>query len=102
MPILITRLITGHEILGEVEITTTGNTCEISNPTEVSALPNPKTGSIDIHMGPFAPLAAEKKITINLNNVLCQYEPVVDIVNKYNSMFGSGLILPKNSGISTL
>jgi hypothetical protein len=97
---MITRLITGEEILGDVE--TSGNdTCKISNPTQIGAMQNPKTGNIDIHMGPFAPLSSQKHINISLKNVLCQYEPVVDILNKYNSMFGSGLILPKTPGLTT-
>ena len=100
MNIMITRLITGEEILGEVESSSDAENCNITNPTQVSAMPNPQTGNVDVHMGPFAPLSAQKTITLSRRNVLCQYEPVVDIKNKYSSMF-SGIILPKNSGIIT-
>lgn len=101
MTILITRLLTGEEILGDVESTTEVDKCKITNPTQIGAMPNPKTGNIDIHMGPFVPLSSQKHITISTKNILCQYEPVVDILNKYNSMFGSGLILPKTPGLTT-
>lgn len=101
MNVLITRLITGEEILGDVT-SSTSDTCTISNPTQIAAMQNPSTSKVDIHMGPFAPLSADKSITIQVRNILCQYEPVVEIKNKYNTMFGSGIILPKSAGISTL
>jgi hypothetical protein len=99
MSVLITRLITGQEILGEVTIKD-DSFCSITNPTEIAASRNQSTGNVDIHMGPFTPLASEKTITISLKNVLCQYEPVVEIINKYNKMFGSGIIIPENTGIA--
>jgi len=101
MNIMITRLITGEEILGEVTASNT-DTCTISNPTQIAAMQNPNSSKVDIHMGPFAPLAADKSITIQVRNILCQYEPVIEIKNKYNTMFGSGIILPKNAGLATL
>jgi hypothetical protein len=101
MTVLITRLITGEEILGEVTPSETQNDkVNITNPIQVAALSNNQTKNVDIHMAPFAPLSAQKTITISLSNVLCQYEPVVEILNKYNSVFGSGIIIPSNSGIS--
>ena len=98
---MITRLITGEEILGDVTAST-NDTCTISNPTQIAAMQNPSSSKVDIHMGPFAPLSADKSIIIQDRNILCQYEPVVEIKNKYSTMFGSGIILPKNSGLATL
>lgn len=99
MSILITRLITGEEILGDIVDSNT-DTCTINNPTHIAASQNPNTSKIDIHMAPFVPLSAEKNITIQLKNVLCQYEPVLEIKNKYSTMFGSGIIIPSNTGIT--
>lgn len=102
MSVLITRLLSGEEILGEVTADATTNTVVIKNPTQIAAMQNPNTSKVDIHMAPFAPLSSEKSITISSRNVVFQYVPVTEIVNKYNTMFGSGIILPKNSGIATL
>lgn len=102
MNILITRLFTGEEILGEVVVDATTDNVQIKNPTQIAAAPNPKTDKVDIHMAPFVPLSQDKSITIAAKNVLFQYTPVTEIVNKYNTMFGSGIILPKNAGIATL
>lgn len=102
MTVMITRLLTGEEILGDVTQQENETFVTIENPTQVGAAPNPKTGQVDVHMAPFAPLSADRVIKIRSQNVVCQYEPVVDIVNKYNSMFGSGIIIPTNTGISKL
>jgi len=101
MAVLITRLITGEEILGDVtQNETSADKVNITNPIQIAALSNQQTKNVDIHMAPFVPLSAQKTITISLGNVLCQYEPVVEILNKYNSAFGSGIIIPSNSGIT--
>jgi hypothetical protein len=99
MNVLITRLVTGEEILGEVELSDCGTQCCVSNPTHISAGANPKTGNVDIHMAPYIPLSSQKKVTLSLNFVLCQYEPVKEIVSKYKTMH-SGIILPNASGVS--
>lgn len=99
MSVLITRLITGEEILGDIT-QANDDTCIINNPVHIAASQNPSTSKIDIHMAPFVPLSAEKNITIHLKNVLCQYEPVLEIKNKYSTMFGSGIIIPSNTGLS--
>lgn len=106
MSILITRLLTGEEILGETETITDSdlniNQVQIENPTIISAMRNPQTGNVDVLMAPFNPLSSEKIVCINRDHVLCQYEPVTEVVNKYNTMFGSGIILPNNGGIQTV
>ena len=95
---MITRLITGEEILGVIT-QANDDTCIVNNPVHIAASQNPNTSKIDIHMSPFVPLSAEPNITIYLKNVLCQYEPVLEIKNKYNSMFGSRIIIPSNAGL---
>ncbi|CAB4141208.1 hypothetical protein UFOVP410_47 [uncultured Caudovirales phage] len=100
MNILVTRLLTGEEILGEVE-NIDDKFCTIKNPTSINAMNNPKTNKVDIHMGPWAPLCSDKKINISIQSITCQYAPVNEIVNKYNGMFGSGIIVP-NTDISSI
>ena len=100
MNIFITRLLTGEEILGEVE-NNGEKFCTIKNPTSISAMNNPKTNKVDIHMSPWAPLCASKSVDICVGSISCQYVPINEIINKYNSMFGSGIIVP-NTDISSI
>jgi hypothetical protein len=101
MAIMITRLLTGEEILGDMTVIDE-STIRVDNPTIVAAMRNPQSGNIDVHMAPFMPLSSQTHVEIRSDNVLCQYEPVTEVVNKYNSLFGSGIILPTNSGIQTV
>ena len=100
MAVKIVRFIAGEELLGDVE-QVDENTVRITNPTLISAMQNPKSGNMDVHMAPFAPLSASKSVEFSVTHVLCQYEPVVDIINKYNNVFGSRIVLP-NSGLGSV
>ena len=100
MNIIITRLLTGEEVLGEID-NLDDKFVTIKNPTSIAVVNNPKTKNVDIHMGPWAPLSSDKSVKISILAITCQYSPVTDIVNKYNSMFGSGIIVP-NTDLSTL
>lgn len=106
MTILVTRLLTGEEILGDTDTIRDNDlgvdNVQIENPTLINAMRNQQTGNVDVLMAPFNPLSSEKTVVINRQHVLCQYAPVTEVVNKYNSMFGSGIILPNNSGIQTV
>lgn len=106
MTILVTRLLTGEEILGDTSTIRDNDlgvdNVQIENPTLISAMRNPQTGNVDVLMAPFNPLSSEKVVVLNKTHVLCQYEPVGEVINKYNTMFGSGLILPTNGGIQTI
>ena len=94
---MITRLITGEEILGEICPESNFTCYVIKNPTSIAAARNPKTDNVDIHMGPWLPLSAEKTVKINSSVVACQYPPVTEILNKYNTLFGSGIVIPNTS-----
>jgi hypothetical protein len=98
---MITRLLTGEEILGELTIID-NSSVRVDNPTLVAAMRNPQSGNIDVHMAPFMPLSSQTHVLIRTENVLCQYEPVTEVVNKYNTLFGSGIIIPTNTGIQSV
>lgn len=101
-----TRLLTGEEILGDTDSIRDADlgvdNVQIENPTLINAMRNPQTGNVDVLMAPFNPLSSEKTVIIPRHHVLCQYSPVTEVVNKYNSMFGSGIILPNSGGIQTV
>jgi hypothetical protein len=95
MSALVIRLITGEELLGG-KISECDDTIVIENVVVVHQAPsqnNPE--STTIYLSPFAPLADSKKFTIRKSSMVCSYEPIVELLNKYNSLFGSGIIIPK-------
>lgn len=95
MEIIVARLLTGEEVLGKV-VSKTDTQIEFENLVHVHHTPSKQNQeSTTIFLAPFAPLSNDKKISLTASNVLCTYEPIVELLNKYNSVFGSGIILPK-------
>lgn len=92
--VLIVRLFSGEEILGDVTLSHSDTHVKIKHPARIQAGPNPNTGNVDIHMSPLLVLGEEKEIELSKSAIAFTYTPVVDIRNKFSSLFGSGIILP--------
>ena len=48
-------------------------------------------------LAPWLPFSDDKEFTIPTDWILIISEPALDIVNNYNQMFGSGIVVPKVS-----
>ena len=97
------KLITGEEILGEIE-SESESEFVIENPVGIAIVRDPKTGQPNVGFAPF-PIHAEQKtgatIAIAKKNVVYSYTPAQDFVNNYNSIFGSGLVVPPTKSLIT-
>lgn len=94
------KLLTGEEIIAEVtkeDLKTT-----IKNPIRLVIMPSkadPKTPSVGL--APWLEFSEDKEITIDKSHILAIMNPITEIVNQYNSIFGGivtprpGLILPE-------
>ena len=95
MEIKILKLITGEEVLGEVEIESETEIVLV-NPVGV-AIVRGKDGQPNVGFAPF-PMHAEPKtgstIAFAKRNVLYSYVPAKEFVDNYNQIFGSGIVLP--------
>jgi hypothetical protein len=80
---------TNHTILAEVE--TNGNEIVLKQPVQVVMQPT-KDGP-SIAFVPFLEYATEFKsgIKMSMEDVLCTTEPVNELINQYNHIFGSGI-----------
>lgn len=48
-----------------------------------------------VYLQPFLALAKNRKaIDVPIETVMCQVDPVNEVLNKYNSVFGSGIVVP--------
>ena len=103
MKILAMKLITGEEILGEIE-SESETEFVIENPVGIAIVRDPKTGQPNVGFAPF-PLHAEQKtgttLAINKKSVVYSYVPAQDFINNYNSIFGSGLVVPSTKTLIT-
>ncbi len=102
MKILALKLVTGEEILGEIE-SESETEFVICNPVGI-AIVRGKDGQPNVGFAPF-PLHAEQKtgatVALNKKSVVYSYTPAEDFVNNYNQIFGSGIVLPPTKSLIT-
>jgi hypothetical protein len=102
MKILAMKLITGEEILGEIE-SESETEFVIENPVGI-AIVRGKDGQPNVGFAPF-PIHAEQKtgatVALSKKNVVYSYVPAQDFINNYNSIFGSGLVVPPTKTLIT-
>ena len=93
--VMVVRFFTGDEVIGKVSAFGTNNML-IKKPAGIIMQPG-SNGKTSMGLLDFLPMAKTKEIVVSSSNVLFVYEPMVDVENAYNQMFGSGLVLPKNN-----
>jgi hypothetical protein len=95
MKILAMKLVTGEEVLGEIE-SESETEFVVENPVGIAIVRDPKTGQPNVGFAPF-PIHAEQKtgatVALSKKNVVYSYVPAQDFVNNYNSIFGSGIVV---------
>jgi hypothetical protein len=95
MEILALKLITGEEVLGEIE-SQSETEFVLCNPVGIAVVRGPD-GKPNVGFAPF-PIHAEQKtgstIALAKKNVVYSYVPAEDFINNYNQIFGSGIVLP--------
>lgn len=101
MKILAIKLITGEDILAEVD---TESEVEyiLVNPVGIAVVRG-RDGNPNVGFAPF-PLHAEQNtgatIAIAKKHVVYSYVPAEDFINNYNQIFGSGIVLPNKQIIT--
>jgi hypothetical protein len=95
MEVKIVKLISGEEVLGEIE-SIENHQVTLKNPVGVAVVRG-ANGQPSVGFTPF-PLHAEqikeKSFTFTQNVILYVYTPAKDFVDNYNQIFGSGIVLP--------
>jgi hypothetical protein len=102
MNILALKLITGEEILGEIE-SESETEFVLVNPVGIAVIRG-KDGQPSVGFAPF-PIHAEQKtgatVALAKKNVVYSYVPAEDFINNYNQIFGSGIVLPPQKSLIT-
>lgn len=101
MDVKILKLITGEEVLGEVE-SQSETEMVLCNPVGV-AIVRGADGKPNVGFAPFPLHAAEEKnrrIAFANKHVVYSYVPADDFVKNYNQIFGAGIILPNKQFIT--
>jgi len=91
------RLISGEEIIAKVE-NIDGKRLRLIKPS-IFAMAQGSDGRPQAGLADYIPLADKKEIIVDVNHILFEFEPKAEIYNAYNSLFGSGLVIPKTPNI---
>lgn len=101
MDIIALKLITGEDVLGELE-SQTESEFVIETPVGISVVRG-KDGQPSIGFSPF-PLHAEPKtgnrFSFSKKHVIYSYVPAEDFINNYKQIFGAGIITPNKQIIT--
>jgi F0F1-type ATP synthase alpha subunit len=89
MNVKILKLITGEELIGKV-VDEGEIGIVIDDPANIHMAPT-QDSRMQLYLIPYAPYADKDQFTLKPQHVIMQYEPNTDLLNKYNSMFGSGI-----------
>lgn len=102
MEILALKLITGEDVLSEVE-SQSETEFVLCNPVGIAVVRG-RDGQPNVGFSPF-PLHGEQKsgITISLakKHIVYYYTPSEDFITNYKQIFGSGIVVPPSKQIIT-
>jgi hypothetical protein len=95
MPAKVLRLISGEELMGEVEEKEDNkifikNVCQI-----VTSYADTTSATARVGLAPFMPYTKSSDgITVEKSYIGFITDPVNELINEYNKVFGSGLVMP--------
>ena len=98
MSVKIVRLVSGEELICSYEEIEAGNRAKLS---KVAVLI--PTGAGKIALAPWVPYAVEKAVfELSHRHIVFTIEPHNELLNEYNSVFGSGLFVPPSAASAPL
>ena len=100
MNLKLLRLRSGEDVICEV-LKESAEFIYIKNPAML--MPVGSQGQqMQMALAPWLPFSDDKEFEIPTDWILITSEPAQDIVNNYNQMFGSGIVVPKVSAKTLL
>ena len=99
----ILKISSGEEIIGKVTdlVVQDRQIICVQKPAVIILQPTDNEGKFGIGLAPYAPYAVENTIHIMPNHVIGVMQPTEQLVDEYNSQYGSDVIMPKKKQIIT-
>ena len=95
MAVKLLRLKSGEDIIAEHVQGKIGQNITIENPAMLMPMSDGRGNQVQVGLAPWMPFSAEKRFDVPGDWVLLLTEPAPDIVNNYNQVFGSGIVVPQ-------
>jgi len=93
MALRIIKLMTGEDIVGEIENEDT-NFFTLKNPCSLGLVMT-QSGKAGLNMQPMLLFSDQKLVKINKQHVTYDVSVAIEIQNKYNEIYGSGIVVAK-------
>ena len=95
MNVKLLRLKSGEDIIADVTLVDTEDTIKLENPAMLMPIPgHAHGGQVSMGFGPWAPFSDDKNFEIPRDWLVYISTPNMDLLNQYNQMFGSGIVVP--------
>ncbi|NDB82032.1 MAG: hypothetical protein EB127_04725 [Alphaproteobacteria bacterium] len=98
MALRILRLLTGEDIVGEIE-NEDANFFTLKNPCSIGLVMT-QSGKAGLNMQPMLLFSDQKLVKINRQHVTYDVSVAIEIQNKYNEVYGSGIVVAKGNLIT--
>ena len=98
MTLRILRLLTGEEIVGDI-VNEDANHYTIENPCTLG-IAMTHSGKPALNMQPMLLFSEQKVVKINRQHVMFDVSVAIEIQNKYNEVYGSGIVVAKGKLIT--
>jgi hypothetical protein len=85
-------LVTGEDIVCDFIVN--GETALLKNPVQLMAIPSRSGGQPSFGFMPFPLMSNDKEVSVKLSHVVFTCDIAEDFLNQYNSVFGSGIVVP--------
>lgn len=92
MSIKIIKFINGDEIIGDVKVSDDHVT--VTDAAQIIMVPSQVQGQAGMALSPFMPYTKNRSFDFNISMILTFAEPVEQLYNQYNQIFGSGIVIP--------
>lgn len=90
MSVKVCKLITGEDVIADVELDHNGYT--FTNPALI-VVQQTQDGRVGAAFAPYVPFAKDGKLRIFKENVIGEIEIDIKLINEYNRIFGSGIMI---------
>lgn len=90
MTVKVYRLITGEDIISDAEKDQNGYI--LNKPAQI-VVQQTEDGRVGAAFAPFAPFAKDSVVRIYNNGIIGEIELDIKLINEYNRIFGSGIIV---------
>ena len=101
MAVKLLRLKSGEDIISDI-VSENSENIKIKNPAMGMPLSDGRGNQVQVGLAPWMPFSESKEFELPRDWVLLLTEPASDIVNNYNQVFGSGIVIPKVSAKTLL